>query len=180
MISDSELISRIKEQADNAATLELINRHSGVYIDVINQYAFSPKIQMPELKDDRMFNIFSWIKTFDPTKETQFGSYVGKKTRWMCLNIINRDAESVEMDVNSPNTDMDTQGAAEMHSDAAEVSAETAKIDDPVFWRIFKLRFDGKRPKSWRSIGEQINLSHEGARKHFLKHIGAVREQLAV
>ncbi len=179
MIPDSVLISRVKDSADSAATLELINRHSGVYIDVISQYAFSPKIQMPELKDDRIYNIFSWIKDFDPTRETQFGSYVGKKTRWMCLNIINRDHESVEMDVNAPNTDMDTQGAADRHTDLAEIRGEVAKVKDPVFWKIFKLRFDGKRPRSWREIAERIDMSHEGARKHFFKHIGAVKEAMA-
>lgn len=179
MIPDSILISRIKDSADSAATLELINRHSGVYIDVVQQYAFSPKIQVPELRDDRIYNIFSWIKDYDPNKETQFGSYVGKKTRWMCLNIINRDHESVEMDVNAPNTDLDTQGTADRHTDLAEIKAEASKIEDPVFWRIFKLRFDAKRPRSWREIGESTKLSHEGARKHFFKYLGAVKEAMA-
>lgn len=179
MIPDSVLISRIKETADNAATIELINRHSGVYIDVIQQYAFSPKIQVPELKDDRIFNIFSWIREFDSTKETEFGSYVGKKTRWMCLNIMNRDKQSVEMDVNAPNTDMDTQGSADRHTKLAEIGTEVKKIKDPLFWKIFRLRFHEKRPRSWREISERINMSHEGARKHFIKHIGAVKEAMA-
>lgn len=179
MIPDSELITRIMDTADSAATLELINRHSGVYIDVINQYAFSPKIQVPELKDDRIYNIFSWIREFDSTKETQFGSYVGKKTRWMCLNILNRDAQSVELDINSPNTDMDTQGSADRNTDLSEINTEVSKIKDKLFWRIFKLRFNEKRPRSWREIGERTNLSHEGARKHFLKHIGVVKETMS-
>jgi len=178
MIPDSVLITRIKESADNAATLELINRHSGVYIDVINQYAFSPKIQVPELKDDRIYNIFSWIREFDSTKETQFGSYVGKKTRWMCLNILNRDAQSVELDVNSPNTDMDTQGSADRHTDLSEINTEVNKIKDPLFWRIFKLRFNEKRPLSWRALAPKVGMSYEGARKHFIKHIGVVKETM--
>ncbi len=179
MIPDSELIKRIKDHSDSAATLELINRHSGVYIDVINQYTFSPKIQMPELIDNRMSNIYDYIRSYDPTRETQFGSYVGKMTRWMCLNIMNRDNESVEMDVNTPNTDMDTQGSAERHADLAEIRSEAKKVDDPLFWKIFKLRFDGKKPRSWRQVGAKANLSHEGARKCFLKHIGVVKEHMA-
>ena len=179
MIPDSVLIDRIKSSADSAATLELINRHSGIYIEVINQYAFSPKIQVPELKDDRIYNIFSWIREYDSTRETQFGSYVGKKTRWMCLNILNRENESVEMDVNSPNTDTDSQGDAERHADLSEINSEVKKIKDPLFWRIFKLRFNEKRPRSWREIASQMDMSHEGARKHFLKHIGVVKEHMA-
>jgi len=179
MIPDSVLIDRIKESADNAATLELITRHSGVYIDVINQYAFSPKIQVPELRDDKTFNLYSWALTYDPTKETQFGSYVGKKTRWMCLNILNRDAQSVEMDVNAPNTDLDTQGNADRNTELGEINTEVGKIKDPLFWRIFKLRFNEKKPLSWRALAPRVGMSYEGARKHFIKHIGVVKEAMA-
>lgn len=74
IIPDSVLITRIKESADNSATLELITRHSGVYIDVINQYAFSPKIQVPELRDDKTFNLYSWALTYDPKKRLNSGA----------------------------------------------------------------------------------------------------------
>ena len=178
-MTDNELIIRIKENADSVATLELINRHSGVYIDVISQYSFSPKVQMPELKDDRAYNIYSWALKFDPAREVKFDTYVGRMTEYMCLNLMNRTNESVELEDSTPNTDMDTQGSADRHTDIAEINDEVEKVNDKLFWEIFKLRFDGKRPRSWRQIGRRVRLSHEGARKHFIKCIGSVKEQLA-
>lgn len=177
MISDLELINRIKEKADNEATMELINRHSGIYFDTISQYSFSPKIQVPELRDDRTYNIFSWALKYEPAREVKFSSYVGKMTRYMCLNLINRGAESVELE-DTPNTDTDTQDSTRM--DVEEIRQEAAKIDDKIFWRIFKLRFDPKRPRSWREVGSHLRMSHEGARKHFMKHIGLVKEHMGV
>lgn len=181
MTPDLELITRIKESADSSATSELINRHSGVYIDVINEYAWSSKVKVkiPDLKDDRAYNIYNWaVNEFDPNKGVQFGSYVGKMTRWMCLNLINREGESVELN-SPPNTDTDTRGAAETHIDIEEIKTEARNVGDPLFWRIFKLRFDAKRPRSWRAVGSKMKMSHEGARKCFLKHIGLVREHMA-
>jgi len=51
MIFDSEPIDHSK------AALELITRHFGIYIDVINQYSWSLKIQIPELRDDLLGDI---------------------------------------------------------------------------------------------------------------------------
>lgn len=57
MIFHSEPIDRIKSNSDSKATIELITRHFGVYIDAINQYSWSPKIQVPELRDDLLGDI---------------------------------------------------------------------------------------------------------------------------
>lgn len=180
MLSDIQLINQIKKQHDSSAALELVNRHTGIYVDIINQYStvsdFRNKTNVDDLREDKFFNIYQWALKYDPNRGMQFGSYVGEMTKYLCKGIVSNGVQSFELNEEiSPSNDTSTIETAERDSVFEEVKREVKETDDPTFKKIFALRF-GDKPKSWREIGEIVGLTHEGARKVYLKHFGQIKE----
>ena len=182
-MTDLDLISRIKKERDSQAVSELVNRHTGVYMTVINQYSsyprFTHRTNVNDLRDDHTLNIYQWAQSYDPSRGMKFGTYVGQMTKFMCKGILTDGQESVEFDESiSPSNDTSVTDVAEKDSDLTQIAEEVGGSDEPLFRRIFKLRFGGVRQRSWRDIGKMVGLTHEGARKCYLKHIGFVKENV--
>ena len=92
--SDLELISLIKQDEDPSIHLsELIERHSGIYLDIINTYASrdSSIIDRAELIKDKDFNIYQAVVKYDPDRGAKFSTYLGNETKWLCLNTYNKN-----------------------------------------------------------------------------------------
>lgn len=182
MLSDLQLISRVKEQHDSEAALALVDRHTGIYFNIIERYSsfldFQRKTNVNDLKDDKTLNIYKWALTYDPNRGMKFGSYVGKMTEFMCKNLVSDNKETTELlDEVIPSTDEGVIETVERESALDEIDLEVAETDDARFRQIFSLRH-GKNALSWREIGQAIHMTHEGARKLYLKHIGAIKEHV--
>lgn len=221
--TDLDLITRIKSTQDSEATRELVHRHTGIYMQIINRYEaksyFRAHANVPDLKDDRFINIYQWALKYQPDRETesgkpmQFGSYVGKMATYMCKNIVSEGTESISIDENvAPTNDTSVTDTAERDSALESVREQVNTIDEGildeiaakqaaverllgeitaleddllnkrVFKDIFNLRYGGKRPLPWRAIASAlkekgIEMTHEGARKAFLKHIEIIKER---
>ena len=81
--SDLELIYLIKQDEDPSIHLnELIERHSGIYLDIINTYASkdSSFIDRAELIKDKNFNIYQAVVKYDPDRGAKFSTYLGNET----------------------------------------------------------------------------------------------------
>ena len=184
MISDLDLINRIKKERDSGAVTELVNRHTGIYMNVLDEYSarasFRHRANVTDLKQDHYINIYQWALKYDSSRGMQFGSYVGNMTKYMCKSIITKGTESIEIDEEklvSPEEGI--QQSVENESVLAEAKAEVKDSGDPLFKKIFKLRYGGKRQMSWREVGQAVGLTHEGARKFFNKHMGLIKEHAA-
>ena len=182
MTSDITLINQIKVDNDSAAMAELVHRHTGMYVKQVNQHApyLKAKVNVDDLKDDRYYNIHRWALSFDPTREMKFGSYVGEMAKFMCLNILNRAPESVEFcEAIAPTNDTGVLESVDRAAVIEEISQEVDSTESEMFKKVFNARFGGQRPLGWRGVGRAVGLSHEGARKLYEKHIGAIREHLS-
>jgi len=184
MISDLDLINRIKKDKDSEAVTELVSRHTGIYMNILDEYstrsAFRHKANVPDLKQDNFINIYQWALKYDPTRGMKFGSYVGDMTKFMCKSIITKGTESVEVDEDK--LESTEQGIAEAVGNQSvldEVKLEVGESGDPMFKKIFKLRYGGKKQLSWRAIGRAVNMTHEGARKLFNKQMNLIKEHAA-
>jgi hypothetical protein len=180
--SDVELVSLVKIQRDSHAVTELVHRHTGAYISIINQYEaypdFRARVNIPDLKEDKFFSIYSCALSYDPNRGMQFGTYVAEMTKFKCSTLIKRGKDNVELDEMTlpPSTDNVTLTAEK--DSALEVALDEVKhTKDPVFRKIFKMRHGGKKTKTWRAIGEAVGLTHEGARKVYAKHMGLIKER---
>ena len=185
--NDLELISRIKNDHDSKATLDLVHAHTGIYMSVLREYQasssyFRARANVKDLQDDKFINIYNWALKYDPARPTesgkpmQFGSYVGERTKWLCQSIISRGTESVELNEEiAPSNETEVMETVEKDSVVDTVLAEVSKSDSRKFRRIFKLRY-GNPPMSWREISRKVNMTHEGARKLFNKHMNLIKE----
>lgn len=218
--TDLELITRIQSSQDSEATRELVHRHTGIYVQIIQQYEaksfFRAHANVPDLKEDKFFNIYQWALKYDPNRATQsgkpmqFGSYVAERTKFLCKNIISEGTESVELnEETSPTNDTSVTDTAE-RDDALEsvrhqvevidegildkiaakqasveklLSEITALEDDllnkRVFKDIFNMRYGGKKALVWREIASRVNMTHEGARKLFMKNMALIKQRAA-
>lgn len=179
-LSDIQLINQIKESHDSQAVIELVNRHTGIYINAIKAYSvypdFTNRANLADLKDERVTNIYQWALSYDPTRGMKFGSYVGKMAKHMCQNIIYRDKESTPLD-DSMIASNEIEAEEQISRDLAieEIQDEVCHSEDDRFRQIFALRH-GENPLSWRKIGAMLHMTHEGARKLYMKHIGSIKE----
>ncbi len=181
--SDIQLIEQIKVNNDSQAVTELVNRHTGIYINVVKKYSCYPdflaRVNVDDIKDEKFFNIYKWALNYDGSKEMRFGSYVGKMAGYMCANLLRRNDESIQFnEAIAPSNDTSAVEQTNHDSDIEEINLSAEGVSDPTFREIFKLRFGGQKPLGWRAIGEALNMSHEGARKVFNRYIDQVREGL--
>lgn len=180
--SDNELVSLVKDKKDSNAVTELVHRHTGAYISIIKQYEaypdFRARVNVPDLKEDKFFSIYSCALTYDPNRGMQFGTYVAEMTKFKCSTLIKRGKENVEVDeLTLPPSNDSVTATAEKDSALEVVREEVADTDDSTFRRIFKMRHGGHKTKTWREIGTAVGLTHEGARKAYLKHMGLIKER---
>jgi DNA-directed RNA polymerase specialized sigma24 family protein len=105
-VSDSELVRKVKEDADSQAVTELMNRHSGIYHTCTKPYLNSPHFSYQESLDEKPYTIYSAALGYDPQRGA-FGTFLGSVTRNRCLQIIkeknkfakNESWEEIDFDI---------------------------------------------------------------------------------
>ena len=103
MAKDFELIDKIKKTQDGESLKELIQKHSGIYVDMINKYM--PKsfngVNKEDLLEEKDYSIYNAVIKFDETKNTKFSTYLGNLTKWRCLNIYNKSIKFPQQNIES-------------------------------------------------------------------------------
>ena len=90
---DQELIDNIKNHEDVTNSLgELVNRHSGIYFDIVSRYVPATSIycDRQDLFDDKDFNIYNAALKYNPNKGAKFSTFLGNETKFVCLNAYNK------------------------------------------------------------------------------------------
>ena len=92
-MEDEDLVFNIQNQKDIEESLgELINRHSGLCIDMINGYMgknSNPSLKHDLIKDKDYYIYYSALK-FKSDKGSKFSTYLGNEVKWKCLNLYNK------------------------------------------------------------------------------------------
>jgi len=173
--SDLELISLMKDGEKPSEHLnELIERHSGIYLNIVNIYASkdSPFIDKSELIKDKDFNIYQAAVKYDPERGTKFSTYLGNETKWLCLNTYNKNRRhpvitTETLDLLHPDLGLYTESIKEnIKKDLFTKIMQLAKGNpDKRVEKIFKMRYIiGKKNKvmPWKNIGKKMDLSIQG------------------
>ena len=189
--SDLELISLIKRDEDPSLHLtELIERHSGIYLDIINTYASrdSNYIDRTELIKDKNYNIYQAVVKYDPNRGAKFSTYLGNETKWLCLNTYNKNKRhplitTETLDLMNPEL--------ELYADSTKENLRRDSLDNVIkllrghpdkrVEKIFKMRYIiGKKNKvmPWKNIGKQMNLSIQGCINIHNAAIKSIRETI--
>lgn len=190
-LSDAELASGIKKQSDRGDYLrELVNRHSGIYISMVNNYSppatSSINSHKDDLLNDKDYYIYQAALKYDDSKNTKFSTYLGNETRWMCLNLYNKNKNSKE--ISDPN---ELYSSTYLGEDRFIVSINeeilrkimsiAKKEPDTRVSKIFQLRYiDGEKNKvmPWNKVCKFVDLSIQGCINVHNKAIKKIKEEL--
>ena len=174
-LSDLELIENIQLDVNTQNSLtQLIDRHSGIYLDMVNVYASpsSPFIDYEDLIEDKDFKIYQAAKNYNPEKGAKFSTYLGNETKWMCLNLYNRNkrkpafqSEFLENLSSAEQIEIDSISESVKNDLFDKVLNIIRDHPDKRVEKIFKMRYiTGSKNKvmPWKNIGYEMNLSIQG------------------
>jgi RNA polymerase sigma factor (sigma-70 family) len=186
MDSDISLIEKIKEQRDNDSLKELINRHSGIYIDIVNK-TVSDSCEFLNKKDilsEKDYSIYSAALKYQSFRNTKFSTYLANETRWKCLNLYNKNKKMIEQPLED--SIKDRASSEDFISDLQkneiiEKIIGLAKEDsDKRIKKIIDMRycFGYNKCHSWKEISQDLNMSIQGCIDIHNKFIQKIRKEI--
>ena len=155
--SDYTLISNIQEENDEGSLLEIIDRHSGIFHTMVNQFMSHPhcSLDKSQLVGEKDSTIYSAALNYDPTRKTKFSTHLANQTKWKCLNILNKKKKRKEF-----------QNCLKREKD------ERVK-------KIIDIRYgvDNNKLTPWRKIAEELDMSIQGCINIHNKFINKVKKE---
>jgi DNA-directed RNA polymerase specialized sigma subunit len=173
ILTDLELIDIIKDGGSESsnAIREIISRHSGIFIDIINHYvpSNSPFCNKDDLIGDKHFYIYKAAMKYDPSRGTKFSTHLGNETKWLCLNTYNKNKTKLEIPSSDLQFDVDPSEGPRAYVSRNESYRKILEIihdhpDDRVK-TIFNMRYiEGEQNKvmPWKKISKELNMSIQG------------------
>ena len=172
MSKDTELIRNIKNDVDASLNLrELVDRHSGIFLSMIHNYIpkSSSVINKSDLIQDKDYYIYKAALKFDEDRLAKFSTFLGNETKWMCLNLYNKNKNkiSVEYDESlAPYPGEVSELEDSINRDIFDNVIKFAKKHpDKRVETIFKMRYIEGYKNSvmpWRAISKELNMSIQG------------------
>jgi hypothetical protein len=164
-LTDSELARKVQESASNEAMCEIINRHTGIYMNVVNGFKL-PNLIKDDLKDQKDTNIYSYTLDYKPDKGMKLSTYFYNRARWDCMKELNENIDTEEIN-------NETLGSESFSfNDSDSVRNEALKIARTVggheFEKVIEARYfgDDSGKVSWHSLKDHgLLFSHEKSRK---------------
>lgn len=170
---DEKLVELIQQDSNTESCLKvLIDRHSGLCVNLINNYFARSHNQSThdELMKDKNYQIYSSALKYNPNKGSKFSTYLGNEVKWKCLNLYNKNKKrktiTVEEDLinyfgysHSSNEDLELR-------DSFKDIIKHANLDsDQRVSRIFHLRYvvgKNNNVMPWQKISEDLGMSIQG------------------
>jgi len=168
---DNELVQSIQNQQNiNACLQELINRHSGIFYDMINRCvpANSQVCNRQDLFCERDLHIYNTALKFNPDKGAKFSTFLGNETRYLCLNTYNKevkrniDSKTIE-EINAVNN-LEEKNKLDIHL-LNEIYFIIDRHPDSRVSKVFRMRYqEGHNYKllAWKNIAPEVDLSIQG------------------
>ena len=183
MEEDILLIDKVKRYGDADSVKELINRHSGIYVEMVNKYLPESMegVNKDDVLQDKDFCIYDAAIKFDQTKNTKFSTYIGNLARWKCLNIYNKNIKFPQSSISEIFNDSVSCDAGieelEKQEEIKRIFSAIEKIPDKRVKRIFKMRYKGgKKLTPWKKIAKKLDLSIQGCINIHNKHLTEIKK----
>jgi DNA-directed RNA polymerase sigma subunit (sigma70/sigma32) len=174
-MTDNDLIKKVKEEQDSSALNELVSRHTGLYVKIVNTYSYVPPIERQDILNDKTYNIYQYALDYDPNRNMKFSVYIGQRLKWDCIGAISDkiDTEEISSEIEDKTIDSSKNGGV-----LDFIVENTSEITDKRFFDIFKYRHLMDKPLSWKKIGEEVGMTYEGARKIYLHNIEFLKNRI--
>ena len=165
-MEDVALIEEIKIHGDSLCFKEIVNRHSGIYLQMVHSYAPRETSidNFHDLLDSKESHIYDAIQSFDEKRNIKFSTYLGNCTRWLCLNSSNRKRfQPIEENFDCPVETTETKELADLDI-LNEIFSKIEEFEDKRVEKIFRMRYLNNRKKltPWRKIAKDLDLSIQG------------------
>ena len=149
-LTDPELASLVAEKQDDSALNELLERHSGIYIDMISKFLpySSNSTEFKDLLNERTFAIWDAANTFDGGEKSQFHTWLANRTRYKCLTLRTQKKKKPEfvniddMELEDQNDSLDDLERKELMMEALNFIPDRFNERDCM---IFEERFIGDK-----------------------------------
>jgi len=150
-----------------------VERHSGIYINMIHNYVPSNTIftNKDELIADKEYNIYQAALKYDPSKGAKFSTYLGNETKWMCLNIYNKNKKHPEIATEELFLDLNQDFSQHEHEKNIDkelfkkIMELLVEYPDSRISEIFNMRYvEGSKNKvmPWKQVSQRIDMSIQG------------------
>jgi len=169
-IDDVELVENIKNEKDVDDCLqELIERHTGIYLDIVNKYTQHTNTSNKlDLIDEKDYNIYQTALKYKSDKGTKFPTFLGNETKWICLNKQNKIKKEKKVAFDDI-CEIDLAQEDDGNKEKLEVFKKTIELakqhQDKRVEKIFEMRYIiGERNKvmPWKKISKELNMSIQG------------------
>ena len=169
-IDDVELVENIKNEKDVDDCLqELIERHTGIYLDIVNKYTQHTNTSNKlDLIDEKDYNIYQTALKYKSDKGTKFPTFLGNETKWICLNKHNKIKKEKKVafdDISEIDLAQEDDGSKEK----LEVFKKTIELakqhEDKRVEKIFEMRYiigEKNKVMPWKKISKELNMSIQG------------------
>ena len=100
-LEDQQLVENIKKNKKTEDCLqELIGRHTGIYLDIVNKYTQNGNTTNKlDLIDEKDYNIYQAALKYKSDKGTKFPTFLGNETKWICLNKYNKKKKEPQLSI---------------------------------------------------------------------------------
>ena len=186
MESDLSLINKIQSENDEDCLVELIERHSGIYIYIVDQFSknHNPLLDKNLILEDKDYVIYKSALNYNPKINVKFSTYLANEARWKCLNHINKKKKKKESSVD----DLEFEFSSEETPFTEVLKFEGYNIlqkmikkeSDERVKKIIDIRYNSDNIKliPWRVIADELKLSIQGCINIHDRFIAKVQKEL--
>ena len=174
-LEDLQLVDNIKKDTKTEDCLhELIGRHTGIYLDMVNKYTLNGNTtNRLDLIDEKDYNIYQAALKYEGDRGTKFPTFLGNETKWICLNKFNKRKKDPQLSIDDVReSDILRPKKERLKEEDLEVFSEAIKFSkdhkDKRVEKIFEMRYiTGEKNKvmPWKKISEELNMSIQGCIK---------------
>jgi hypothetical protein len=171
-LEDFQLVENIKKNKKTEDSLhELIGRHTGIYLDIVNKYTQNGNLTNKlDLIDEKDYNIYQAALKYKSDRGTKFPTFLGNETKWICLNKYNKKKKEPQISIDDiREIDILSTKSEKINKEDLEVFSEAIKFskehEDKRVEKIFEMRYiTGEKNKvmPWKKISEELDMSIQG------------------
>ena len=171
-LEDYQLVENIKNnQLINDSLKELINRLTGIYLDIVHKYTQnSNTTNKLDLIDEKDYNIYQAALKYQDDRGTKFPTFLGNETKWICLNKHNKRKKDPQLSIEDiKESDILARKSEKVKKEDLEIFSEAIRFSkkhkDKRVEKIFEMRYiTGEQNKvmPWKKISQELNMSIQG------------------
>ena len=184
-------IINLAKNGDDDSIKTLIDKHSGICVDVYKKYINLPNVSgfiSDDIISSKNYIIYNSAKTFDPSKGSKFSTWLANQTRYFCLNSINKANKLIPVETESLNKLIENnvqefkneEKTIEVRDSILEVIKETLNsLSNKKIKKCIEIKYfsEEENTKSYTEVADKMNVTVQTIINWHNKFIKIVRQK---